>query len=158
MKLENWGQRVRITSKTMKASSIVVGCLSFLFTACPLPEKTLFYHIRDSTFSAQNVRANHVEISEIVFSWHPKSAADAFAHHSAFETKVIWKASAVRRVELAGLEFPLFRAPPGFKTVVDESGELPAGGVFSLDLYSGVGEQRKIFISHEFPRGFLPNS
>lgn len=137
----------------MKASFLVIGCFCLFAASCLLAEETLFYRVRGSLFEAQNVPANHVDITAIVFSWHPESVADAFAHHSVFETKVIWKAIPIRRTQLAGLKFEVLKAPPGFKTVVDKGHDLPKGGVFSLDLYSGG----KVFIYHEFPAGYVPN-
>jgi oxalate decarboxylase/phosphoglucose isomerase-like protein (cupin superfamily) len=54
----------------------------------------------------------------------------------------------VRPVSLAGLSFQILKTPPGFEVVIDRQ-KIPKGGVLSLDIYSGTGKEKKIFIYHE---------
>jgi hypothetical protein len=133
------------------AQAFVLACLCFVLVGCPIGDQTIFYQVRGSVFSAQDVPANHVMVSAISLSWHPESALKAFANHSVYRTKMIWKADAVRPVSLAGLSFQILKTPPGFEVVIDKQ-KIPKDGVLSLDLYSGTGKAKKIFIYHELPR------
>ena len=131
--------------------ALISLCFCLLSVGCPFGDQTTFYQVRDSVFSAQNVPANHVMVSAISLSWHPESASEAFAHHSVYRTKIIWKADAVRPVSLAGLSFQILKTPPGFEVVIVKQ-KIPKDGVLSLDIYSGAGKEKKIFIYHELPR------
>jgi hypothetical protein len=128
--------------------AFMLACLCLVLVGCPIGDQSIFYQVHGSVFSAQNVPANRVMVSAITLSWHPKSASDAFAHHSVYRTKIIWKADAVRPVSLAGLSFQILKTPPGFEVVINKQ-KIPKGGVLSLDIYSGTGKEKKLFIYHE---------
>jgi hypothetical protein len=120
-----------------------------LLTGCPLPERTIFYEVQGSVFKADDIPQYRINISEIIIAWHPQSAVEALAHHSEYKTEVIWKASALRPVQLAGLTFELFKAPPGFSVDVDRTRNLPNFGSFSLEVYTGSDRERKNLVAHE---------
>jgi hypothetical protein len=118
--------------------------LCVVLTGCPLPERTIFYGVEGSVFKAQDVAEYRIDVSDIIIAWHPESAVDALAHHAAYKTEVMWKASAVRPVQLAGLKFELLKTPPGFKLDVDKTGKLPKSGSFSLEIYTVTRGERSI--------------
>ena len=134
---------------TMKAvrSRWLFFCV--LLTGCPLPERTIFYEVQGSVFKAENIPEYRVDISEIIIAWHPQSASQALATHSEYKTEVIWKATALRPLQVAGLTFVLFKAPPGFRVEIDRTRDLPTSGIFSLEIYTGTDSERKNLVAVE---------
>ncbi len=135
----------------MDRSTLCLIWLCPLLSGCPIGDQTIFYKVRGSSFVAQNVPVYRIDVSEIVVSWHPESAIDTVANHSTYQSKTIWKLSAVRPIQLAGFQFELFETPPGFQTVIDRRYTLPKGGVFSLEIYCGSGSNKNRFIYDELP-------
>ena len=133
----------------MKRSALLM-CLCPLLSGCPIGDQGPFYQIHGSSFTAQHVPVYHVDVSDIIISWHPESAANVVAHHSRYQSKTIWKVTAVRPVQLAGLRFNLFEAPPGFKTVIDRRNDIPKDGVCSLEIFRGTRPHREQFVYLEF--------
>src|SRR5438046_1903261 len=52
--------------------AFMLACLCLVLVGCPIGDQTIFYQVRGSVFSAQNVPANHVMVSAITLSWHPR--------------------------------------------------------------------------------------
>ena len=133
----------------MKSTAIVSMCVCIFLAGCPLGDQGIFYQVNGSVFKAQDVAVYRINVSDIVLSWHPESAPDAVAHHSAYKSEVLWKVTALRPIQLAGLNFELFETPPGFRLDIDRTRNLPRFGSFSLEIYTVAGGKRKMFVFHE---------
>ena len=138
----------------MKSSALLM-CLCPLLSGCPIGDQTIFYQIHGNSFTAQNVPVYHVDVSNIVISWDPESVLKTFVRN---HSKTIWKVTPVRPVQLAGLRFNLFEAPPGFRTVIDRRRDIPKDGVCSLEISCGTGAHRQIFVYHEFSAESVPQA
>jgi len=133
-------------------------CLCPLLSGCPIGDQGIFYQIHGGSFTAPNVLVYRVDVSDIAISCHPESAANAVAHHSTYQSKTIWKVTAVRPVQFAGLRFNLFEAPPGFRTVIDRRNDIPKDGVCSLEIFCGTGRHREQCVYHEFSAESVPQA
>ena len=141
----------------MKRSALLM-CLCPLLSGCPIGDQTIFFQIHGNSFTAQNVPVYHVDVSDIVISWGPESVLKTFSRHSTYHPKTIWKVTPVRPVQLAGLRFNLFEAPPGFRTVIDRHRDIPKDGVCSLEIICSTGPHRQIFVYHEFSAESVPQA
>jgi len=62
---------------------------------------------------------------------------------------VLWKVTVLKPIQLAGLNFELFKTPPGFWLDIDRTRNLLRFGSFSLEIYTVARGERKMFVFHE---------